>query len=384
MSVRKRTWTTRKGERKESWIVDYVDQAGDRHIQTFARKKDAEEYHATVKVDVRQGVHTPHSASKTVAQGADDWLDYVRGEGAERSTLEHYRNHIRNHIAPLIGTHKLSKLTAPGIETFRDALLAKLSRAQAKKVLVSLKSLLRDAVRRGTVAQNVALAVKIGKSGRHKKKLKVGEDIPTPDEIKAIIHAADGRIRPMLLCAIFTGMRSSELRGLRWADIDLNAHELHVTRRADRYNQIGPPKSKAGARTIPMGEFLTNTLRQWKHVCPKGDLGLAFPNTVGKIWDHADVVVRFLAPTMVKAGVVDSKGEAKYTGLHALRHFFASWCINAKEAGGLGLTIKEVQERMGHATAAMTTDTYGHLFKRDEKDEARKLNEAERRLLAVG
>ena len=61
MSVRKRKWTTRSGEAKEAWVVDYNDQEGGRHIHTFARKKDADEYHATVKVDVRQGVHTAPS-----------------------------------------------------------------------------------------------------------------------------------------------------------------------------------------------------------------------------------------------------------------------------------------------------------------------------------
>ena len=61
MSVRKRTWTTSKGEKKESWVADYTDQDGERHIRTFERKKDADEYHATVRVDVRQGVHTAPS-----------------------------------------------------------------------------------------------------------------------------------------------------------------------------------------------------------------------------------------------------------------------------------------------------------------------------------
>jgi hypothetical protein len=52
MSVRKRTWVPSKGERKEAWIVDYADQQGDRHIETFARKKDADAHQATVRVDV--------------------------------------------------------------------------------------------------------------------------------------------------------------------------------------------------------------------------------------------------------------------------------------------------------------------------------------------
>src|SRR5215472_6236791 len=66
VSVRKRQWTTRSGEQKEAWIVDYFDQEGDRHIETFQRKKDADDYHATVRVDVRQGIHTAPSKSATV------------------------------------------------------------------------------------------------------------------------------------------------------------------------------------------------------------------------------------------------------------------------------------------------------------------------------
>jgi hypothetical protein len=68
MSVRKRTWTTAKGEAKEAWIVDYVDQEGDRHIETFDLKKDADAYHDEVRINVRKGTHTAPSKSLTVAE----------------------------------------------------------------------------------------------------------------------------------------------------------------------------------------------------------------------------------------------------------------------------------------------------------------------------
>jgi integrase len=81
--------------------------------------------------------------------------------------------------------------------------------------------------------------------------------------------------------------------------------------------------------------------------------------------------------------LVDSKGQpirkASYTGLHATRHFFASWCINRKADGGLELPGKVVQERLGHSTVGMTMDTYGHLFPRG--DDAAELAAAERLLL---
>src|SRR4051812_39132715 len=73
MSVRKREWTTRKGDAKSAWVVDYVDQGGKRRLRTFAKKKEADAFAATATVEVRDGVHTPASASVTVADAAADW-----------------------------------------------------------------------------------------------------------------------------------------------------------------------------------------------------------------------------------------------------------------------------------------------------------------------
>ena len=83
---------------------------------------------------------------------------------------------------------------------------------------------------------------------------------------------------------------------------------------------------------------------------------------------------------MVAAGVVDTRGEPKYSGLHALRHFYASWCINRKADGGLELPPKSVQVRMGHSSIVLTMDTYGHLFPRT--DDGSEMAEAEKLLLA--
>jgi len=184
---------------------------------------------------------------------------------------------------------------------------------------------------------------------------------------------------PLLIVAIFTGLRSSELRGLRWDDVDLEAKELHVRQRADRYNVMGKPKSEAGERTIPLGPMVVNTLREWRLACPKGEFGLALPNSIGKIWNHFGIV-RTMCRTVVAAGVIDAKGEAKYTGLHSLRHFYASWCINRKAEGGLELPMKVVQERLGHSSIVMTSDIYGHLF--PSTDDGKELAEAEKMLLA--
>ncbi|MGB9055625.1 MAG: tyrosine-type recombinase/integrase, partial [Pseudolabrys sp.] len=162
--------------------------------------------------------------------------------------------------------------------------------------------------------------------------------------------------------------------------VDLKKGELHIRQRADRFNKIGKPKSEAGERTIPLGPLVVNTLKEWRLACPKGDLGLVFPNNKGKLWDHVHIVTHFLWRTMVAAGVVNAKGEAKYKGLHALRHFYASWLINRKADGGLELPMKEVQERLGHSSIVVTSDVYGHLFPRT--DRGGEMAEAEKLLLA--
>ena len=72
-------------------------------------------------------------------------------------------------------------------------------------------------------------------------------------------------------------------------------------------------------------------------------------------------------------------GQAKYTGLHALRHFYASWLINPEKNGGQNLPPKVVQERLGHASITMTYDRYGHLFPRG--DDAAQIDAAELKLV---
>ena len=93
-----------------------------------------------------------------------------------------------------------------------------------------------------------------------------------------------------------------------------------------------------------------------------------FPNGAGNLEAHVNIIRRILCPTQIAAGIVNDKGSAKYPGLHALRHFFASWCINRKKDGGLELPMKTVQQRLGHSSIVMTSDVYGHLFPRGDDD----------------
>jgi integrase len=389
MTVRKRAWTNRDGSQGESWVVAYTDQAGKRRLKSFDKKREADSYQVGLGGELRSGVHVPDSQSVTVAEAGRLWLKTCEAAGLERSTLVYYRQHVELHIVPLIGAVKLSKLTAPMVRAFEDKLRLDRSPAMTRKAIGSLSALLADAQERSLVGQNVARALRArrqrGKEARadrrQKGKLKVGVDIPSTDEIRAILSAPCGRWRPLLMTAIFTGLRASELRGLRWTDVDLKRGELRVWQRADCFNAIGPPKSEAGERVVPLPPAVTAMLREHRLACPKGPLGLVFPNGAGNIESHTNIIGRGLKPALITAGVVTTTGKAKYPGLHALRHFYASWCINRRVDGGLELPLKLVQARLGHASITMTADRYGHLFPRG--DDGAELNAAAQTLLGT-
>jgi len=373
MAVRKRIWTTRKGNTREAWVVDYTDHAGKRRFETFEFKGDATSRAAKIKVDLGKGTHIALDTKATVADAAATWIKRLEAEGRERSTLAQYRQHLKLHILPHLGRVPLAKLTSERIEAYRDLwLLGKngnsreaLSRAMARKVLVSLKSLLKSA-KCGHLADGVRIAL----DERGKRKLEIGRDVPDNAEIKRLFVASAGqpKKRALLLMAAFTGLRASELRGLRWYDVDLKEGELHVRQRADRYGVIGSPKSKKSRRTIPLDpNLLIPALKEWKLACPKSEADLVFPTRTGAIDTHKNMLRR-LESVMHAAGVVRKDGKPKYA-LHAFRHYFASWCISPKERGGRELSAKVVQDWLGHSTIAMTLDVYGHLFKDVDSNE---------------
>jgi integrase len=387
MSVRKRNWKTSKGFEKEAWVVDYADGHGERRLKTFKKKKDADTFASTTHVEIRQGTHVADGASVTVKEAGEKWIAQAEADELERSTVNQYRQHLDLHIVSFLGSMRLSQLNAPTVRAFEDKLREEgRSKAMVAKVVRSLGSLLADAQEQGLAAHNAVRDLsrkrRKGKKSdaRQKGRLKAGVDFPTNAEIKAIIHNVKGRFRPLIITAIFTGLRASELRGLTWADVDFEKCVLHVRQRADRYNQIGAPKSKAGNRDVPLSPLPLNTLREWKLQCPKGDMDLVFPNGKGNIESLGNIINRGLIPAQIAAGVVTKDGKAKYTGMHTLRHFYASWCINRKEDGGIGLPPKIVQEHLGHSSITMTMDVYGHLFPRG--DDTKELTDAEQALLA--
>lgn len=372
-AIRKRIWTSPKGERKTAWLVDYRDQSGKRRAKQFARKKEAEEYAHRAQNEVRQGIHTHDRDSITIAVAAQMWLSAADAEGLERSTTKRYRELADLHVVPKLGSLRLTALTKPMVQDFRLELLQTKSRAMASKILRTLSAILSNAMEIGAINQNVAATVKVGKAKREAEKIIV----PERTDLKAMIQAATETERPLILTAITTGLRSSELRGLRWQDIDLAAGTITVRQRADQWGQIGPPKSEAGKRTIPIPPELMAELKAWKLRSPISGLGLAFPSSTGTPLRHNNMLRRMFFPMQVRAGLgvphldrignqrMHQDGNPLLTGrysFHELRHAAASgWIANR-------IDLKRLQVWIGHESIQLTLDTYGHLLADQERD----------------
>ncbi len=211
-----------------------------------------------------------------------------------------------------------------------------------RKMIGSLGSLLADAQEQGLAARNAVRDLRRNRrrgkdcnaERRQKGKLKIGVDIPTPDEIKAIIANAKGRWRPLLITADLH--RASRLRAARAPMEGRRPQGERASRPAarrqvqrDRQAQVGRWRAR-----VPFGKFVANTLKEWKLACPKSDGDLVFPNGAGKV----EMLGQHHQPWPDPRA---APRQAKYTGLHSLRHFYASWCINRPADGGLGLAAED-------------------------------------------
>jgi integrase len=183
----------------------------------------------------------------------------------------------------------------------------------------------------GLVAQSVAQGVRVTTAKRHRAKV----EIPTKEQVRERLASAQGRERALLITAVFTGLRASELRGLRWCDVDFAGRVIQVRQRADAGGRIGSLKSESAGRDIPMTPMVANTLKEWRLVSPNNEL----------VFRGRDR--RPLCHTTLR----DMLGR-----LHQYRHFYASWLIDQ------GFGPKRVQYLLGHSGIQMTFDTYGHLF----------------------
>lgn len=391
-TIRKRQWQT-KGETRTAWVVDFADRSGKRDRKQFDTRGEADAFRIKVESQVSSGTYRASANLTTVKDVADLFIEHcrVRMERHERMTRHNfdvYVGHVGNYIAPDIERRTrnqrwlrntqfdkgladvtLRDLTTGRVDRFCDDLKdAGLKVPTIRKILSTLKQVLRYAVSRDLVAHNVARDVSvIGRRDQGSKKIIP----PSKQAMRQLIAVADENFRVRLLFAAATGARAGEFHALRWRHVDLISGEVKIQTRVDAHGSEDVTKTVAGMREIPLGQDIIAVLKSWKlrskFVQPDD---LIFPNRRGGYEGHDNMIKRRYRRLFDKlreqheADPEQNPRPPAYFNWHALRHYAISCWIEA------GLPPKTVQTFAGHSSLQVTMDRYGHLFKSDDHRQA--------------
>lgn len=268
------------------------------------------------------------------------------------TTAQGYEKHVRVHLVPRLGNIKLRGLRPGTIEGMLADIMAEgRSAGTARSVRATLSKALTDALRDGLVDRNAAQAADPPKLTKRRV------SAFTSDEVRAILAACDEhRLGPMFTLGLYTGMRSSELRGLRWSDVDLERGTYRVQttmhrigRQAERVVGAvglveGQPKNESSGTETALSTAAIEVLR--RHRKAQAVERLASPVWVDneRVFTtrtgaplEASNAVRTWKRLLDGAGVSYHTSDGRGRGLHELRRSFATMLREA------GVSIEQVQ-----------------------------------------
>src|SRR5919112_1843037 len=305
----------------------------------------------------RASGYTFDTENIAVGEYLDRWLNDSDQDSVRTSTYERHEQIVRLHIKPAIGRVKLSKLTPAHVQgLYRDKLDSGLSPGTVQKIHAVLHKALSQALRWGMVPRNPADAVTAPRPTPEEMRPL------SPDEAHKLMEAAHGdKLEALYILAVQTGMRQGELLALKWGDVDLNRGVIHVRRTLVRNRgriALGEPKTKKSRRPVNLTSVAIEALKahleqQLEDIERLGDLyrddGLVFTSGVGTLINPSNLRRRSFAPLLQRAGLPQIR-------FHDLRHTCATLLLSRN------VHPKYVQELLGHATVAITLDTYSHMI----------------------
>jgi integrase len=286
------------------------------------------------------------------------WLEDGVKDTVRLTTYQGYERIVRLHIKPMLGRIKLKNLAPTHVRSlYRERLEAGLAPRMVQLVHVTLHKALKQAVADGLIPRSVAEVVKPPRPV-------VKEIRPlSPEQVRTLLSEAHGdRLEALYVLAVTTGMRQGELLGLKWEDVDLQARTLRVRRTLStatgRGFSFSAPKTAKGRRSIKLPETAVSSLRNHREAQLEErdrlaglwqDHDLVFTTQVGTPISRQDLITRSFKPLLQRADLPDIR-------FHDLRHTCATLLLSK------GVHPKLVQELLGHATIAITLDTYSHVL----------------------
>jgi len=257
------------------------------------------------------------------------------------STKLTYEGYLSKWILPRWGNYLLTRINAGEVELWLRSLpLARSSCAKARNLM---SVLFNHGIRHDICGRNPIRLVR-----QSAKRRKIPAVLSVAD-IQKLLSALQFRERTLVLLDVGTGLRISELLALKWRDVDFRAREISITR-SIVFQVVGPCKTEASQKPIPLDSYLAKTLRAWrKHTKYRrpDDWVFASPASCGRRPYWAQSIMRnLIRPAAVELGITER------IGWHTFRHTYSS-LLRAT-----GADIKVMQELLRHASSRVTLDTY--------------------------
>ncbi len=287
---------------------------------------------------------------------AKEWVETYAKMKTKPSTLRSYQDTIKKQLVPRFGDYFLHQVSATMMQRFvTERLATGVKGKTVRNDVVVLKLIYKRAFKNGYIRVNPAEYIDL-------PRIETTEvEILSPEEVRLFLTIVTAKHRVFFLTAILTGMRRGELLALQKDDIDWKNKQICV-RRSVWHGQFITPKTKYSVRRIDVSPYLLAELRKHVLASPPNDLGLVFSNEHGGIMDADTLIKRHFVPVFEKAKI-------KRVRFHDLRHTNASLRIAE------GQDPKYIQDQMGHASIQTTFDRYGHLLRKANPDQAKKLDD---------
>lgn len=322
---------------------------GKQKRKTVYGKSQAEALAKLAEIKQQLATGTFSDTKLTLKEYLETWLKEKERQVKAR-TAHDYRYNLEKYIYPNIGRTKLEKLTPSHVQRFLSEIADAVSPDRANKCRRELLGAFKQAVRWGLIPRNPVDAVAPLKHERREMVLWTGI------QAAAFLDTARAhRLYAFFYLAMSTGLRSGELLGLRWQDVQ--GDKLTIRQNFVKVGSktiIETPKTKRGKRVVAISPDVLETLdahraRQDAERLPSWpDNGLVFVSEVGTPL-NPDNLRRLRNRLMDDAQVPRIR-------LHDLRHLHASMAIKG------GMDAKVLADRLGHARASFTLDVYTHLF----------------------
>jgi len=310
-------------KRGKTWYIDYYDQYGKRHREAVGpNKRLAEQVLAKRKTEVAEGRFLDKKSQGKVKfeDFAQEFIVYY-----SKPNKKSWKRDVLSvsHLVDFFKGKYLYEISSLDVEKYKTKRLNEVTPATINRELACLKTLFNKAIQWGKISHNPVKGVKLYKENN--QRVRYLED----EEIKMLLDHCPDDLRPIVVMALNTGMRLSEILGLKWEDVDFTQKIIYIT------------NSKSGEkREVPMNDLVCDMLRKMRQKS-NDDFVFTYKS------NRADVVSKCFRKVCKSAGIKNFR-------FHDLRHTFASHLVMN------GVNLKAVQELLGHKTFNMTL-RYAHL-----------------------